>query len=59
VGCGVCGEVSHAAVLCPSFYRARIVANPGRLERVWAGMVSAIIARWQARAERGRLARAF
>ncbi|MGH8796463.1 MAG: thiamine pyrophosphate-dependent enzyme, partial [Caldimonas sp.] len=28
VGCGVCGEVSHAAVLCPSFYKARIVSNP-------------------------------
>ena len=25
VGCGLCGEVSHAAVLCPSFYRAQIV----------------------------------
>ena len=22
VGCGVCGEVAHAATLCPSFYRA-------------------------------------
>ena len=30
VGCGVCGEVSHAAVLCPSFYKARIVSNPSR-----------------------------
>ena len=28
VGCGLCGEVSHAAVLCPSFYRATIVHNP-------------------------------
>ena len=23
VGCGLCGEVAHAAVLCPSFYRDR------------------------------------
>ncbi|OSZ43737.1 indolepyruvate ferredoxin oxidoreductase, partial [Alcaligenes faecalis] len=23
VGCGLCGEVSHAAILCPSFYRAQ------------------------------------
>ena len=29
VGCGVCGDVAHAAVLCPSFYRAEIVHNPG------------------------------
>ncbi len=28
VGCGLCGEVAHAAVLCPSFYRADIVRNP-------------------------------
>ncbi|AIG01966.1 indolepyruvate ferredoxin oxidoreductase [Pseudomonas fluorescens] len=28
VGCGNCGEVAHAAVLCPSFYRAQIVSNP-------------------------------
>ena len=27
VGCGMCGEVAHAAVLCPSFYRAEIVRN--------------------------------
>jgi indolepyruvate ferredoxin oxidoreductase alpha subunit len=28
VGCGNCGEVADAAVLCPSFYRADIVHNP-------------------------------
>ncbi len=28
VGCGLCGEVSHAEVLCPSFYKAEIVFNP-------------------------------
>jgi indolepyruvate ferredoxin oxidoreductase alpha subunit len=33
VGCGLCGEVAHAAVLCPSFYRAEIVKNPSWLER--------------------------
>lgn len=32
VGCGLCGEVAHAAVLCPSFYRAERVRNPGRIE---------------------------
>jgi len=32
VGCGVCGEVSHAAVLCPSFYRAEVVRNPNRVD---------------------------
>ena len=33
VGCGVCGEVSHAVVPCPSFFRADIVNNPGWLDR--------------------------
>ena len=28
VGCGVCGEVAHAAVLCPSFYQVRVITNP-------------------------------
>ncbi|PHM50677.1 indolepyruvate ferredoxin oxidoreductase subunit alpha [Xenorhabdus miraniensis] len=34
VGCGLCGEVSHAAVLCPSFFKARIIINPNRRERL-------------------------
>lgn len=34
VGCGVCGEVAHAAVLCPSFYRADVVSNPSRWDRL-------------------------
>ncbi|CAM3143287.1 indolepyruvate ferredoxin oxidoreductase alpha subunit [Pseudomonas gessardii] len=33
VGCGNCGEVAHAAVLCPSFYRAQIVSNPSWWDR--------------------------
>jgi len=28
VGCGLCGEVAHAATLCPSFWRAEIIDNP-------------------------------
>ena len=28
VGCGLCGEVAHAAVLCPSFYRVDVISNP-------------------------------
>jgi len=33
VGCGLCGEVAHAAILCPSFYRAEIVQNPNAWDR--------------------------
>lgn len=32
VGCGNCGEVADAAVLCPSFYEVRTVHNPGKVE---------------------------
>jgi indolepyruvate ferredoxin oxidoreductase alpha subunit len=34
VGCGLCGEVAMAAVLCPSFHRVEIVSNPGLWDRI-------------------------
>jgi len=43
VGCGLCGEVAHAAVLCPSFYRAETVTNPTRWERMHARLRDAVI----------------
>jgi indolepyruvate ferredoxin oxidoreductase alpha subunit len=52
VGCGLCGEVSHAAVLCPSFYRADIVSNPTRIETMWAGLQRRVIGFFQDRIER-------
>ena len=33
VGCGLCGSNAHAAVLCPSFYRAEVIQNPGAFDR--------------------------
>jgi len=47
VGCGVCGEVSHAAVLCPSFYKAQIVSNPSRWDRLRERVRNAVIVRLQ------------
>ena len=43
VGCGTCGEVADAAILCPSFYRADVVHNPGVWERRLAGTRAAMI----------------
>ena len=43
VGCGLCGEVAHAAILCPSFYRAEIVQNPNAWDRFVARLRSSII----------------
>jgi indolepyruvate ferredoxin oxidoreductase alpha subunit len=58
VGCGVCGEVAHAAVLCPSFYRTDIVHNPKRWDRMLQDWRSALIGAVQRWSERRRLARA-
>ena len=43
VGCGLCGEVAHAAILCPSFYKAEIVYNAGPFERWLAGVRQRVI----------------
>jgi indolepyruvate ferredoxin oxidoreductase alpha subunit len=49
VGCGNCGEVADAAVLCPSFYRADIVRNPNRWDRLLARLRDAAIGYLQRR----------
>jgi indolepyruvate ferredoxin oxidoreductase alpha subunit len=58
VGCGLCGEVSHAAVLCPSFYRAQIVTNPTRIDKLRQRLRDGVIGFLQRRdaARRTRLA---
>lgn len=38
VGCGLCGEVAHAATLCPSFWQADIISHPTRFERIKASI---------------------
>jgi indolepyruvate ferredoxin oxidoreductase alpha subunit len=45
VGCGLCGEVAHAAALCPSFYRAEIVHNANRFDRWLYGLRQRVISR--------------
>ena len=55
VGCGHCGEVADAAILCPSFYRAEIVSNPGRVERWWRARRARMITWLQSRRSRSRL----
>ena len=43
VGCGLCGEVAHAAILCPSFYRAEIVQNANAWDRFLARLRTGFI----------------
>jgi indolepyruvate ferredoxin oxidoreductase alpha subunit len=52
VGCGLCGEVSHAAVLCPSFYRASLITNPTGWDKFKARIRDAVIGFFQRRIER-------
>jgi indolepyruvate ferredoxin oxidoreductase alpha subunit len=58
VGCGLCGEVAHAAVLCPSFYRTDIITNPSRWERLASRVRQTAIRLLQRRIDR-RLAAVF
>lgn len=55
VGCGNCGEVAEAAVLCPSFYRADIIHNPTRIDRFLATVRGKVIGWLQARREAHRV----
>ncbi len=52
VGCGLCGEVAHAAVLCPSFYRAEIINNPNAWDRFKLRLRTSVIGWLQDRIER-------
>lgn len=55
VGCGNCGEVSEAAVLCPSFYRADVIHNPTKIDRFLYRLRSAIIQWLQKRRNASRV----
>ncbi|HEV7253652.1 MAG TPA: indolepyruvate ferredoxin oxidoreductase subunit alpha [Mesorhizobium sp.] len=55
VGCGNCGEVADAAVLCPSFYHADVVSNPTRWDRFVDRFRGRVIAALQRRRESKRL----
>jgi indolepyruvate ferredoxin oxidoreductase, alpha subunit len=55
VGCGNCGEVADAAILCPSFYRADVIHNPTRWERTLARIRTRIIHWLQTRRDARRL----
>jgi indolepyruvate ferredoxin oxidoreductase alpha subunit len=37
-GCGLCGEISVAAKLCPSFYEISVVSNPNLWDRLTHGL---------------------
>jgi indolepyruvate ferredoxin oxidoreductase alpha subunit len=55
VGCGLCGEVAHAAVLCPSFYRASIISNPTAWDHFKQKFRNVVIGFLQRRLEKRQL----
>ena len=55
VGCGNCGEVAEAAVLCPSFYRADLIFNPTQVDRWLARFRGTVIGFLQRRREARRV----
>ncbi|WP_037081227.1 indolepyruvate ferredoxin oxidoreductase subunit alpha [Neorhizobium vignae] len=55
VGCGNCGEVSEAAVLCPSFYRADVIMNPTSWDKFLSKFRASVIGWLQARRAAGRV----
>ncbi len=52
VGCGLCGENAHAAVLCPSFVKVELVHNPGWFERLRTGIGQGLIKVLQRRSQK-------
>ncbi|WP_108817419.1 thiamine pyrophosphate-dependent enzyme [Pseudovibrio sp. Alg231-02] len=52
VGCGNCGEVADAAILCPSFYQADTIHNPSKTERFFSkirGRIISALQNWRER----------
>jgi indolepyruvate ferredoxin oxidoreductase alpha subunit len=56
VGCGVCGNNAHAAVLCPSFYRTDVVHNPTSSDK-WLVRIRGLWMRTMSRGLERRAAR--
>jgi len=52
VGCGLCGEVAHAAQLCPSFAQIDIIQNPTWWDRLRWRTFAALVRRIGGRASR-------
>lgn len=55
VGCGNCGEVADAAILCPSFYKAERIHNPGTVHKIWRKLSTSFLSWLQARRDRKSL----
>jgi indolepyruvate ferredoxin oxidoreductase alpha subunit len=52
VGCGLCGEVAHAARLCPSFFQTEIISNPTKWDAFKSRIAGTVIGYLQRRTNR-------
>ncbi|HEY2823710.1 MAG TPA: indolepyruvate ferredoxin oxidoreductase subunit alpha [Candidatus Acidoferrum sp.] len=52
VGCGLCGEVAHAARLCPSFFQTEVISNPTEWDNFKARIAGTVIRFLQRRTNR-------
>jgi indolepyruvate ferredoxin oxidoreductase alpha subunit len=59
VGCGVCGENVHSAVLCPSFARAELLYNPNAWDRLLGSLRRKVTGFLQRRVQRQEVGRAL
>ena len=57
VGCGHCGEVAHASVLCPSFSKVTLLYNPSAWDKFKSAFRTGIIGWMQKGAEEKRKSR--
>ncbi len=48
-GCGLCGEIAHAAILCPTYFRTTVIHNPTLRDRLGVWLRFRIISYFQRR----------
>ena len=59
VGCGVCGDNVHSAVLCPSFSKIDLLSNPNSVDTTMARIRRGVISWFERRDQRRELRQAL
>ena len=59
VGCGVCGDNVHSAVLCPSFSKIDLLSNPNRIDTTMARLRRSVIGWFERRDQRREIRQAL
>ena len=59
VGCGVCGDNVHSAVLCPSFSKIDLLSNPNAIDSTMSRIRRAVIGWFERRDQRREIRQAL